>query len=211
MRFHPVRVGGCHLVLVALVILVSGCADTHASGRGTSTAASDIQRLAVKAIASPTLTRATTEASPQSSCSATVAQTIRTFVDAFNQGDHDQLMALFPSQAVSQPGVVKPGEERVFTRYGVSHLENGGPVGEIAAYSRTDLMPYLATRHDHHEQWNLLNIDVLGRSWTGGYDFTLKLSRQADDLPMRTVLAKGAADCRAGTIFVWSMGDDSTS
>ena len=117
-------------------------------------------------------------------------------------------MTLFPSQAVSQPGVVQPGEERVFNRYEVGHREDGKPVSEITAYSRTDLMPYLVARHEQHEQWENVNVDVLGRSWTGGYDVTLKFRRQADDLSVRTVLAKGTADCTTGTIFIWFMGDD---
>jgi hypothetical protein len=134
---------------------------------------------------------------------------IERFLAAYNAGDQEQLLRFFPARAVSRPSVLLPGEERFFTWYAVGHFQNGKPIQEFVAYKREDLLPYFAQRHAQHEHLTLRTIEVGGPSWHGGGDFAIELDRQADDLPARKVIGKGAIDCQEGTIFVWAMGDDS--
>jgi hypothetical protein len=116
------------------------------------------------------------------------------FLDAFNRGDKAALARFFPTVA-AYPYADKPG----FQWYSVTDLR-----GHFVTYDPAALPAYFAARHQQHEQLQLLELEVAG-SWQPRVDIVFHLRQQADDVPPRTMIGKGAIDCDERTIFVWSM------
>ena len=126
---------------------------------------------------------------------------VTAFIDAFNRGDPGSLARTFPAEAARR-GFVEPGK---FQWYSVGGGP-GHPNGHFVAWTREELLPYLAERHARNERFQLLQIEVAG-SWHLGVDVVYDIERRADDIPTYVAGGKGALDCEARTIFVWSMGD----
>lgn len=123
------------------------------------------------------------------------------FVDAFNRGDQAALATFFPAATIGNEPV-GPGRMGWFA---VTGAEGGFNPGFIA-WSRKDLLPYLAERHAKHERLRLLQIQVAG-SLDGVVNMGFDVARQADDIPAHVAGGKGALDCGARTIVVWNLGD----
>lgn len=127
-----------------------------------------------------------------------VAQLVTRFLDAFNRGDQQQLREIFALgggwYSVSEGS--QYSEER----------------NQFVAYDIDTLLTYFAERHQQEEQQRLIQIDVSEASWHGGVDIALSLARKADDLDPGTVSSeriaqgKGAINCQAQKIKVWSVG-----
>lgn len=125
------------------------------------------------------------------------------FISAYNRGDQEALRGYFSAEAAGRGNQAEPGQFGWFAVTG----EEGGINPGAGAYSRDELLPYLAERHAHHERLRLLQIDV-GRSWRPhGLEILFDVDRRADDIPTHTAGGKGSLDCATGTIIVWNLGD----
>lgn len=119
------------------------------------------------------------------------------FLDAFNRGDADDLVRVFPTE-VAYPNV----DERGFQWYSVTDQS-----GNYVTYDPAELPAYFAGRHKQHERLQLLALEVAA-SWHPGVDLVFRVSRVADDLPLHEMNGKGAMSCDDHTIFAWSMAQD---
>lgn len=139
---------------------------------------------------------------PEGCSPAEVAQLIMNFLDAYNNGDQEQIAQFFPntfewySDGVVVNGVEVDQDHYFLTRPG----------------SRDDLLSYAAERHQHGDRMELLQVNVVGPSWHGGADFSFRLTREADDVQpksegqVRYVEGFGAIRCRTQKFWVWSLG-----
>ena len=125
------------------------------------------------------------------------------FLDSFNRGDQEQLVAFFTEQHADL-GSRHPGEEMLFHWYSVSdyfHRYSVNGSDQVYARTRAEALAYFAMRHAQHEQFHLH-----GGAASAGQE--IKLVRQADDLPTYDVAGKVEFACPGGTIVVWRMGPD---
>lgn len=131
-------------------------------------------------------------------CSETeVAAALEHFLLTFNAGDQATLSQLFPAPSSQDP---RTNDFRV---YGVSAVP-GGPDTFVAA-SRAQLLPYLAQRHAAHEVLQLVSLGY-SPSWAPDrVDLTMTVTRRADDVPTRTLPAKGVLVCSTHQLIVWNM------
>ena len=74
------------------------------------------------------------------------------------------------------------------------------------AYARDTVLRYFLRRQSlQHERLRLLSVKTSkARAWHGGFDFSFRLRRIADDLPSKGRLHHGKAAVRC-KIIVWSM------
>jgi hypothetical protein len=119
----------------------------------------------------------------------TLARRIAAFFDAFNRGDPSAVHYVAPSGGWYS---VTEGRRRHFV-----------------TYSRRGLPAYFARRHRHGERLRLVELAVGYANGLGQIEY--RLERRAGDLRRlgitgTTALGKGAVDCEAGRIVVWSMG-----
>lgn len=136
-------------------------------------------------------------------CSAERAAGIVTdFIAAFNRGDQPGLTNLFPADAAGPAEAPRLGMFGWFAVTGAPDSFNPG----FGAYSREELLPWLAERHARHERLQLLQLEVAG-SWHGGVGMVFDVARQADDIPTHVAGGKGSLDCANRTIMVWNLGD----
>lgn len=121
---------------------------------------------------------------------------IRTLVEAMNNGERASFEHLFrdvggehPFQWVSMPL----------------------PSGHWVSYAAPGAVETLLRRNSAGERWEVLSITSGGgRSWHGGVDFALRVTRTAPDLPggRLTATGKGAGSCSSDRIYVLSLGTD---
>ena len=126
-----------------------------------------------------------------------VSAAISVFLDAFNHGYQDILMEMIPTTSSSDPST------NDFHVFGVSAIKDGP--SEYVAYSRADLMPYLAERQMHHDQLQLISLKVVSSWARDRVGLDMQLSRRADDVPVHTGVAKGELVCSTHQIVVWNM------
>ena len=144
------------------------------------------------------------EAPLPTDCGADEALAIMTgFIDAFNRGDRVALAGFFPAEAAGRDPLIGPGEFGWFAVTGRAGSFNPG----FGAFSRDELLPYLAERHAHRERLLLLHLDVGGDWRPGVLAIVFDLRRQADDLPSHVAGGKGSLHCGTGMIMVWNLGD----
>ena len=155
-------------------------------------------RLAVGALAIITITLLAGCATSQGTASPAVdsaactetstRQVVDSFIDAFNTGDISRLEQLFPdfvSYATDAPGGLSSPQPR----------------------RRTDLIAYLAQRHQVHERLNLESFGFRQES-TGAGGFEFEVLRSADDgLASTPYGGKGSVWCRTTPhmLMVWVM------
>ena len=127
---------------------------------------------------------------PGARCTANeVKQVVASYLAAFNAGKRSTLNRVFTRPAL-------------FKWYSVS-----GPEGRLAAaaYDRSTLMSYFASRHSEGERLTLRSLRFNGSS-SGYGNFEYTLMRTARDLEAATYVGKGALLClRPRSIAVWSM------
>lgn len=138
-----------------------------------------------------------------------VARLVAEFLEAFNRGDQDRLVRLFP--AVDSPtgrDHVNPAYLRWYS------VTDKGPDGEkrhFVTYTRAPLFAYFRERHRQHERLQLREL-VMTPGSMGDVAIGFTLARQADDLPAGLggpeglARGKGGIYCPNRTIFLWSMG-----
>ena len=115
---------------------------------------------------------------------------LTTFIEAFNRGDSARLATFFS----------KANGDMAFRWFVTPETPAGGP-------GAAQLTDYFATWHAAGERWRLVSIDAgASPSWHGGVDFGFEIERAWPD---RSEInpGKGALDCDARRIFVFSMGD----
>ncbi|HEV2757656.1 MAG TPA: hypothetical protein VG318_17995 [Actinomycetota bacterium] len=119
---------------------------------------------------------------------ASVTALVKDFVRAYNEGDLPRLEEIFAG-------------EPDFRWYFVQ-----GERVEDSAHRHT-LLPYFAHRHVLDDRLRLTALSVSREpGWHGGFDFSVRLRRESDDVGARgTWHGKGAAGC---AIFVWSIGKE---
>jgi hypothetical protein len=125
-----------------------------------------------------------------------VAGLLLRFLNAWNHGDQAQLAELIADQS----GV----REESFQWYSVTEGDPSKEGRHFVTFRPEGVLEYASERYTQREQLQLLSVDV-----GAGGNFGFALLRQADDLqPDLEALAhgKGAIDCAAGRIRVWSMG-----
>ena len=135
------------------------------------------------AVAAP----ATRSAAESTACARSV---LTTFIEAFNRGDSARLATFFS----------KANGDMAFRWFVTPETPAGGP-------GAAQLPDYFATWHAAGERWRLVSIDAgASPSWHGGVDFGFEIERA---WPARSEInpGKGALDCDARRIFVFSMGD----
>jgi hypothetical protein len=147
----------------------------------------------------PTLQASVRNAGPlPAGCeSEEVVAFLTAFLDAFNRGDAAALPGFFPEE-----GAYPYTDKRGFQWYSVTDLE-----GHFVIYDPAELAAYFASRHEQHERLQLLELEV-GAGPHPSVGIVFRLSREADDLPLREMVGKGAIYCDDLTIFVWSMAQD---
>jgi hypothetical protein len=112
------------------------------------------------------------------------------FIDAFNRGDSAQLSSFFsPSRGVTP-----------FKWFVTPETPAYGP-------GIAQLPYYFATWRSAGERWRLMIVQASASpGWHGGVDFAMEIERTWPDRSMVNG-GKGALDCDAGKIFVFSLGD----
>ena len=129
---------------------------------------------------------------PSRNCSRTHAVSVfKGFLRSYKQGDF-----LASDKAIAK--------EPRFQWYSVSKSP-GRRTGK-EAHSRDTLLRYFLRRQSlQHERLRLLSVKTsTDRAWHGGFDFSFRLRRLADDLPAKGRLHHGKAAVRC-KIIVWSM------
>lgn len=141
------------------------------------------------------------------------AQLLARFAEAVNTGDPAALDQIFvvddpPGRAAEAGGTAFRWFSMTEGRAGASR-----PWRHETFYDRGELFPYFAERHAQNERWELLSVRVTS-SRTREAGITYAFRRTADDLPPwlnGLATGKGAIDCAAGRIFVWSSGQNDAS
>ena len=134
-----------------------------------------------------------------------VAGTVQRFFAAFNRGDRKSLDGVFVQR---DPTGHNPGRPDTPVRTAFQWYSTGE---RLIDYRRL-LLAYFAERHRQHERMQLLSIAVGSRGYEAHITYVIR--RDADDLPVglggneRIAFGKGAIDCRAQRIFLWTMGMD---
>jgi hypothetical protein len=125
---------------------------------------------------------------------------VASFFTAFNHRDQARLSRVFRA-----PRGIRISQE--FKWYSVYDTVDDYVAGDVRR-----LMAYFTRRQKHHERLRLRLLDIAGGprgSGTAGFGFVL--IRRADDFPAglggKAGIAegKGEMNCRAQTIYVWSM------
>ena len=115
---------------------------------------------------------------------------VTAFIDAFNRDDSTQLATYFSTTQGAM----------TFRWFVTPETPVGGP-------GVAQLPDYFARWHAAGERWRLVRVDA-GESpgWHGGVDFGFEIERS---WPSHSEInpGKGALDCDARKIFVFSMGD----
>lgn len=128
-----------------------------------------------------------------------VAGLLLRFVDTWNHGDQAQLAQFIASRS----GIPLEG----FQWFSVTEGDPNTDGRNFVTYQPEGVLEYAAERHAQREWLRLLAVDV-----GAGGNIGFSLTRQADDLQPEQesfMRGKGAIDCDAGRVRVWSMGTDS--
>ena len=155
-----------------------------------------------------------TQRLPRGCAPRETAQLLVRFANAVSTGDMAALDQLF---AIDDPlGRVIERSSRAFVWFSVTEGQVGArqPWRHLVFYDRVDVFPYFAERRRHDERWELVSV-VVGPSHTdGAAGITYTIRRTANDLPSwlsPLSVGKGAVDCVAQRIYVWSMGQNDHS
>ncbi len=140
-----------------------------------------------------------------------VAKIVTGFLDAFNQGNRDELGHFFGENFQWYSVSEHDTQTGQLIRHVVYIADEFNRQDETARRLRNEeikrLLDYFAERHDQHEQMHLLEVAAAG----GGGDMFYKIRRRADDLaaelwgPDFFARGKGFVNCQNQTIDVWSM------
>lgn len=130
-------------------------------------------------------------AGPPPCTESTTRQIVTSFIEAFNNGDAARLDQLFAD----------------FSRYA---SDAPGGFSSPVPISRSDLIAYLAQRHQAHERLNLESLEFNGRS-ANDFNFAFEVTRSADGLAPTPYGGKGAVFCGnpSNTLILWAMGRES--
>lgn len=128
-----------------------------------------------------------------------VASLVARFQDAFNRGDVDTAMALFPE--TPGWGSANPQHFQWF-RASETNAEGGDEHGVV--WNPVELPAFLGELHAPGERFELRSLRVNLASGAVGIAF--EITRQANDRPAKTDAGKGAVSCGAEQqIYVWVM------
>jgi hypothetical protein len=139
---------------------------------------------------------------PKGCSPAEVAQLIMGFLDAYNNGDQEQLIRFFPRTFEWYSDTVKADGVEVDEEHHFNFTTRPG--------SQDVLLDYVAERHQYGDHLRLVSVDVAGPGWHGGADIAFRLTREADDLEPdgheRYVEGGGTISCQTREFMVWGMG-----
>jgi len=116
-----------------------------------------------------------------------VAKSVRAFLDAFNRGDQQRLLQIFPRSVIFS-------------------AQNPPPVGFFLSSGQPSLLEYFSRRHAHGETLELTALQIQYGAASREPGLAPTINRQSDDLPPSIVTAKGAIDCDDGVIILWNQG-----
>ena len=156
-------------VAIALLIVVCACS--------TSTSPIKVDGTSV-----------TYTGSPPADCAPTkVAKSVRAFLDAFNRGDQQRLLQIFPRSVIFS-------------------AQNPPPVGFFLSSGQPSLLEYFSQRHAHGETLELTALQIQYGAASREAGLAPTMNRRSDDLASGVVTAKGAIDCDDGAIILWNQG-----
>ena len=140
---------------------------------------------------SPTASVATAPVTRSAKESTECARSVlNAFIEAFNRGDSAQQSTFF-STTQGAP---------TFKWFVTPETPAYGP-------GVSQLPDYFATWRNAGERWRLMNVEAgASPGWHGGVDFAMEIERTWPDRSMING-GKGALDCDARKIFVFSLGD----
>jgi hypothetical protein len=164
--------------------------------------------------ADPIVVTRDTQSLPTGCAPRETALLLARFAEAVSAGDLDALDRLFAVE--DPPGRALEPAGTVFRWYSVTEGRAGAPRPwrHEAFYDRADLFPYFTERHRQNERWQLVSVRVTPSRTRAAAGIVYTIRRTADDLPPwlnALGSGKGAIDCTAGRIFVWSWGQNDTS
>ena len=146
---------------------------------------------ACSASPTPTIVGGTTvtyTGSPPADCAPMkVADAVRAFIDAFNHGDQQALLQVFPRSVIFS-------------------AQNPPPVGFFLSSGQPSLLEYFSQRHAHGEMLELTALHIQYGAASREPGLAPTINRRSDDLPPGVVTAKGAIDCDDGAIILWNQG-----
>jgi hypothetical protein len=133
-------------------------------------------------------TTVTYTGSPPADCAPVkVARAVRTFLDAFNRGDQEALLQVFPRSVIFS-------------------AQNPPPVGFFLSSGQPSLLEYFSQRHAHGETLELTALHIQYGAVSREPGLAPTINRRSDDLPPGVVTAKGAINCDDGAIILWNQG-----
>jgi hypothetical protein len=146
---------------------------------------------ACSASTTPTIVDGTTvtyTGSPPANCAPMkLADGVRAFLDAFNRGDQQALLQVFPRSVIFS-------------------AQNPPPVGFFLSSGQPSLLEYFSQRHAHGETLELTALHIQYGAASREPGLAPTINRRSDDLPPGVVTAKGAIDCDDGAIILWNQG-----
>jgi hypothetical protein len=121
-----------------------------------------------------------------------VVKVVTRFVDAFNEGDLQELSRLVP---------LDPDTHQY--QYGWYGAKNSDPP-DFFTLRHEDLLAYFRSRHNANEHLTLGEI-VTGPAFTPMESASIKaqITRSASDLGERSAVARGMVNCQEGTLLWW--------
>ena len=147
--------------------------------------------VACSAPTGPTTIDATTvtyTGSPPADCAPVkIADAVRAFLDAFNRGDQQALLQVFPRSVIFS-------------------AQNPPPVGFFLSSGQPSLLEYFSQRHAHGETLELTALHIQYGATSREPGLSPTINRRSDDLPPGVVSAKGAINCDDGAIILWNQG-----
>ena len=133
-------------------------------------------------------TTVTYTGSPPADCAPVkVADVVRAFLDAFNRGDQQALLQVFPRSVIFS-------------------AQNPPPVGFFLSSGQPSLLEYFSRRHAHGETLELTALHIQYGATSREPGLSPTINRRSDDLPPGVVSAKGAISCDDGAIILWNQG-----
>ena len=116
-----------------------------------------------------------------------VADGVAAFLDAFNRGDQQRLLQIFPRSVIFS-------------------AQNPPPVGFFLSSGQPSLLEYFSQRHAHGETLELTALQIQYGAASREAGLAPTMNRRSDDLASGVVTAKGAIDCDDGAIILWNQG-----
>jgi len=169
---------------------------------------------ATNAEVEPIVVTRDTQALPSGCTPRETAGLLLRFAQAVNTGDAGALDRVFAIE--DPPGRVIERNSRAFVWFSVTEgqASTRQPWRHVVFYDRVDVFPYFAERRRHKEHWDLVSVAVAPSHTLGAAGITYTIRRTAAGLPSwlsPLSVGKGAIDCTAKRIYVWSMGQNDHS